>query len=108
MGPLIGLLIFLGAAIAWSFFTFQPEYANKRALSVFNWSVLGAGALICIALMVNIKVFLVNISPDAAAKYKVAFELAGALGVEIVWLTLMFLIRNFWLFKPPRRPGGWG
>jgi hypothetical protein len=108
MGPLVGVLCFLGAAVAWSFFTFQPEYANKKALSVFNWSVMGAGAMIVIAFMLKIDVFLSGAPPEEAKKYKVAFEIAGALGVEICWLAIMFVIRNFWLFKPPRRPGGWG
>ena len=108
MGSLIGLLLFIGAAVAWAFFAFQPEWANKKALSVFNWSVLGAGAMIALALVLNIKVFLGMISADTAAKFKVTFEIIGALGVETIWLALMFLIRNFWLFKPPRRPTGWG
>ncbi len=106
MGPLVGVMCFLGAAIAWAFFAFQPEYANKRALSVFNWSVLGAGSMIVLALMFNIDMFL-NMIPDAG-KYKIGFEFAGALGVEVIWLSIMFLLRNFWIFKPPRRPGGWG
>lgn len=105
MGPLIGLLVFLGAAVAWAFFAFQPEYANKRALSVFNWSVLAAGAMICAAWIFNMKVLL---SEDILKKWKTPFEIVGALGIEVIWLTLMFLIRNFWLFKPPRRPTGWG
>jgi hypothetical protein len=108
MGPLIGLLIFIGAAIAWCFFTFQPEYANKKALSVFNWSVLGACAMMCMTFMFYIKGYLSAISSETAGKYKLAFELIGALGIESVWLLVMLLIRNFWLFKPPRRPGGWG
>lgn len=104
MGPLIGLLCFIGAGIAWAFFAFQPEYANKRALSVFNWSVMGAGAMICLAWILNMKMVL---GGEQYAKYKTAFQLIGVLGIECVWLTLMLLIRNFWIFKPPRRPGGW-
>jgi hypothetical protein len=108
MGPLVGVMCFLGAAIAWAFFAFQPEYANKKALSVFNWSVLGAGGMIVLALMFNINMFLNMMSTESAGKYKLPFEIGGALGVEILWLAVMFVIRNFWLFKPPRRPGGWG
>ncbi|MEZ0223884.1 MAG: hypothetical protein ACAH83_04970 [Alphaproteobacteria bacterium] len=104
MGPLIGLLCFIGAGIAWMYFAFQPEYANKRALSVFNWSVMGAGAMICLAWVLNMKMVLKG---DDYAKFKTAFEVIGVLGIECGWLVLMFLIRNFWIFKPPRRPGGW-
>jgi hypothetical protein len=110
MGPLIGLLIFVGAAVAWAFFTFQPEYANKRALSVFNWSVIGAGAMICIAWYFNMHVFLdpKNMGESAARKFRMAFALIGSLGIESIWLLLMFVLRNFWIFKPPRPGrGGW-
>ena len=105
MSQLIGVLVFIGAAVAWAFFAFQPEYANKKALSVFNWSVLGAGAMICVAWVFNMKVIL---SDEVLRKWKTPFEIIGALGIEAVWLAVMFLLRNFWIFKPPRRPGGWG
>jgi hypothetical protein len=64
--------------------------------------------MICFTFMLYIKSFLGMVSAEAAGKYKLAFELIGALGIESVWLLVMLLIRNFWLFKPPRRPGGWG
>jgi hypothetical protein len=99
MGPLIGVLSFLGAAIAWAFFSFQPQWANKRALSVFNWSVLGACAMICLAWYLNMHVML---KPEYVRKWRVAAILIGVLGIESVWLLLMFLLRNFWIFKPPR------
>jgi hypothetical protein len=104
MGPLIGLLCFIGAGIAWMFFSFQPEYANKRALSVFNWTVLGVCAMMCLAWAFNMKLVLKG---EDFVKFKLAFMFIGMLGIECVWLTLMFLIRNFWIFKPPR-PGGRG
>jgi hypothetical protein len=105
MGPLIALLIFLGMVVAWAFFAFQPEYANKRALTVFNWTIVGACGMMCLAWAFNVKHVLKS---EDYAKFSGAFAIIGALGIECVWMTVMFLIRNFWLFKPPRRPGGWG
>ena len=30
---------------------------------------------------------------------------SGALGIEIVFLAICFVLRNFFVFRPPRRPG---
>lgn len=105
MGPFIALMFFIGAAVAWAFFAFQPEYANKRALSVFNWSVIAAGGMICLAWYFNMQSLL---GAEAYSKYRIAFALIGSLGIESVWLLVMFVLRNFWIFKPPRPGrGGW-
>lgn len=103
MGPLIGVLFFVGAAVAWAFFAWQPEYANKKQLSAFNWSVIGACAMICLSWVANMSVLL---SAEQLEKFRLPFALLGALMIEIVFLAVMFVLRNFWIFKPPRRPGG--
>jgi hypothetical protein len=104
MGSVVGVLIFLGAAVAWAFFAFQPEFANKQQLKAFNWSVVGACAMICLAWVLNMSVLL---SAEQLEKFRLPFALMGALGIEIVFLAVMFLLRNFWIFKPPKRPGDW-
>jgi len=103
MGAVIGVLVFLGAAVAWAFFAFQPEYANKQQLKAFNWSVIGACAMICFAYILNMSVLL---SAETLRTFRIPFALGGALGIEIIFLGVMFLLRNFWIFKPPKRPGG--
>lgn len=104
MGPLVALLICVGVFVAWAFFSFQPEWANKRALSIFNWSVIAACLMVSAAAAFNVQVIF---GPAAYAKYRAPLVAISGLGVEIGFLTVMFLLRNFWIFKPPRRPGGW-
>lgn len=104
MGPLVALLICVGVFVAWAFFSFQPEWANKRALSIFNWTVLLACLMISVAAGFNVKVIF---GQAAFEKYRLPLIAVTSLGIEIGFLTIMFLLRNFWIFKPPRRPGGW-
>jgi hypothetical protein len=101
MGPAIAVLAALALAVLWAFFNFPPEAADEKPLSVFNWSVVGAGALICLTFVLKIKA---NYTSEELAKYRGPLEIAGALGIEVLWLGLMFLLRNFWIFKP-KRPG---
>ncbi|HYD18777.1 MAG TPA: hypothetical protein VEF76_09900 [Patescibacteria group bacterium] len=102
MGPLIALLMLIGSAVAWCFFAWKPQYAEERAVSVFNWSVIGACAMICLAWILNMSVVL---NAEILDKFRWPFAIIGALGIEIVFLSVMCLVRNFWVFKPSR-PGG--
>ncbi|MBI1214784.1 MAG: hypothetical protein GC185_03070 [Alphaproteobacteria bacterium] len=103
MGSLVGVLFFVGGAVLWAFFAFQPEYANKKQLRAFNWSVIGALAMIILAWAANMAVLL---SPEQLQKFRTPFLLIGSLGIESIFLAVMFVLRNFWIFKPPKRPGG--
>ena len=47
-GPIIVLLAMFGIAILWCFFVFVPRTADKRLISVYNWTVLGVLVMICI------------------------------------------------------------
>jgi hypothetical protein len=104
MAPLIALLILIGLAVLWAFFAFIPQWVNARAVTVFNWSALFACAMICASWVFYMNVLL---SPETLEKYRVALATVGALLIEIVFLGIMFLLRNFWIFKAPKR-GGWG
>lgn len=103
MGPLVGVLFFLGGAVLWAFFAFPPEYSNKKQISAFNWSVVGACAMICLAFTANMAVLF---SPEQLQKFRIPLTLIGVLGIEIIFLSVMFVLRNFWIFRPPRRPKG--
>ena len=106
MGALILVLCFIGAAVAWAFFAWPPDWANEKQVSVFNWSVFDACAMICLAWVFNMSVLF---DADYIEKFRWPFAIIGALGIEIVFLGVMFLVRNFWVFKPPRQGGrsGW-
>lgn len=100
MGILIAFLGFIGVAVAWAFFSWQPPYANKQQLSVFNWSVIGACGMVCLSYVFNMHVLL---SAEDLEKYRLPLALVGVLGIEIVFLGVVFVLRNFWIFKPPRQ-----
>lgn len=106
MGALIALLLLIGLAVLWAFFIFVPDWVDERALRVFNWSVIACCVMICGSWIMFMKV---QLGIDASnEKFRWAFITAGALMIEIVFLTFMLLLRNFWVFKPPSRPGsGW-
>lgn len=100
MGALIALLFMIGVAVLWAFFAFAPAWVNQRALSVFNWSVVGACVMICLSWVLYMDVLL---DQDMMDKFKWPVAISGALVIEIFFFALMFLLRNFWIFKPPKR-----
>lgn len=94
-GPIIVLLAMFGIAILWCFFVFVPRTADKRLISVYNWTVLGVLVMICIPFCFYIDSFL----PPSRKEYLRDFAIMGCLGIEIVWLAIAFLLRNFWVFR---------
>lgn len=106
MGALIAVLCFIGAAVAWAFFAWPPDWADEKQVRVFNWSVVAACGMICLAWVFNMSVLF---DYDYIEKFRWPFAIIGALGIEIIFLGIMFLLRNFWVFKPPRAGGkrGW-
>ena len=102
MGPLVVFLAIIGFMVLYVYLKFPPPYAKKRLVSVFNMMVLAVCALLCLVLALNIYGQYANTDQE---DWGVPLAIAGALGVEIVFLVLCFIIRNFWIFKPPRRPG---
>lgn len=101
LGPLIAVLFILGAGAAWLFFAFPPPFANKKQVGVFNMTVLGVTALLCLAWAFNIKVALKG-TPDE--EFTTQVVLAGCLAIEFVFVGICFLLRNFWIFKQRRGP----
>lgn len=103
MGALVALLILIGLAVLWAFFNFPPAWANERAVSVFNWSVIGA----CVMVIGSWVMYMGMLLPqEVLEKFGWMLTVAGALSIEIVFLFVMFILRNFWIFRA-KRPGGW-
>jgi multisubunit Na+/H+ antiporter MnhB subunit len=94
-GPIIALLALFGLVVLLCFFIFVPENANKRQVSVYNWTVLGVLVMICLPFVFYIDSFL----PPSRKEYLRDFAIIGCLGIEIVWLAIAFLLRNFWVFR---------
>lgn len=103
IGPLVALLAIFGVAVLWIFFNFQPQYANKRQLSVFNWTVVAMCVMFCIGFVLYLYSGLGERNRES---FFLPFSIGGALAIEICFLTVGFLLRNFWIFKPPSRPRG--
>lgn len=102
MGPIVVFLAIVGFMIMYVYLKFPPPYAKKRLVEIFNIMVLAVCALLCLVVALNIDSQYANTDEENLG---LPLAIAGALGVEIVFLALCFIIRNFWIFRPPRRPG---
>jgi hypothetical protein len=101
MGAVVVLLGIIGFMVLWAYLKFPPPYAKKKLVSVFDMMVLGVCAFICLMWILNVR----GEYADTDTEWWQALAVLGALGIEIVFLGLCFLLRNFWVFRPPRRPG---
>lgn len=97
-GPIIILLAIIGAAIATCFFIYPPKFANKKQISVYNWTVIFILVMICLPFCFYVD----SLLPPQRKEYLRDFTIIGCLGIEIVWISIAFLARNFWVFKGKR------
>ncbi len=103
MASLVALLFVLGVFVLVLYIRFQPQFANKKQIAVFNWMVLGVCAFLGGVWALSVRSTLI----DTVDEHWIGpFSMAGALAIEIVFLSVCFVLRNFWIFRPPRRPGG--
>lgn len=104
MNLLYSLLAMLGAVVLWAFFNFPPDYANKKQVSVFNWTCVAIFAMFSLVFLLNVEAYA---TVPTVAKYKGLFRAAGIFCIEIVVLPICLIIRNFFIFKPSRRGGSY-
>jgi hypothetical protein len=64
--------------------------------------VLSVCAIMCLSWIFYIRGGLLHTSEE---KLWEPLAVLGALAIEIVFLVLCFVLRNFWVFKAPKRPG---
>jgi amino acid transporter len=103
MGALIVLTIIIGFFILLGYLNFPPAYANKKLVRAFDMMAVLVCAFICLMYVLKVHVLMADTRDDMWWEPKAA---VGAVGIEAVFLGLCFLFRNFWVFKPPSRPGG--
>jgi len=101
MAALIFIMIVIGFLILFAYLKILPAYASKKLVSTFNKMTIAVVFLLSILFYFNAELNL-PLSEDLRKLVAVA----GAIGVEIGLLIICFILRNFWIFKPPRRPGG--
>lgn len=98
MGQIVILLSMLGAGVLYAYLKFPPAYANKRQVQVFDMMVLGVCGFICLMWVLNIRSQLIGTSDE---DWWQGLGFGGALGIEVVFLGVCFLLRNFYVFRPP-------
>jgi hypothetical protein len=103
MGALIVLLIAIGFLILVAYLKFPPMYASKKLVGTYDMMVIGVCAFICLMYVLKVHGAMAETRDDMWWEPLAAL---GAVGIETVFLGLCFLFRNFWVFKPPSRPGG--
>ena len=102
MGAVVLLMGIIGFFVLFSYLKFPPPYAKKKFVGAFDTMVMTVCTVMCLSWVFYLRGGLVN-TPEEKLWQPLA--ILGALGIEIVFLGLCFLLRNFWVFKPPRRPG---
>lgn len=103
MGPIIVFLILTTAIAIFSYFKWPPEYfKDKKAINVYNWSVMALTAMISLAWIFKTKATHAGTINDYWWK-PIAF--GGALGIISLILGIAFILRNFWIFRPPNNRG---
>ena len=95
------LLFGVGAMMLFAYLKLLPAFVDKRLITIFNRMVVAVTFLLAAVFFSYARVSL-PLSDDL----RTLMALAGAIGIEILSLIIFFLLRNFWIFKPPRRPGG--
>jgi len=105
MGALVIVLAIIGSLVLFAYLKFPPPYADRKLVGVYDRMVIGVCAFLCLVWFFNARV---NWMDPLNDKLWLPIALAGALAIEIGFLGVCFLLRNFWVFKPPRRPGSGG
>ncbi len=103
MGAIIVVLAVIGFLVLFAYIKFPPEFAKPQLVSVYNKMVLAVCALLCLVTFFNIRASWMGTENE---QWWLPVAVIAALGIEIAVLTICFVMRNFWVFKPPRRPGG--
>ena len=98
---MIILMIGLTAISSFCFFKFLPDIDNKPALKAFNISVLIMAFLFAGAWAWRLKGNLVG--SDFENLYGV-IAFGGIMLIYNFMIGIAFVMRNFWIFRPTRRP----
>ena len=102
MGAVVLLMGIIGFLVLFAYLKFPPSYANKKFVSTYDAMVMTVCAIMCLTWIFYMRGGLIN---TAEQNLWAPLAVLGALAIEIVFLSLCFVLRNFWIFKPPRRPG---
>ncbi|MDD9899847.1 MAG: hypothetical protein OXT65_02585 [Alphaproteobacteria bacterium] len=97
MGITLFMLLVAGLLPLWAFWKFQPDAPDKaRQIKVFNQMILG----VCVLFWFVWGLVVSNYIGTQAERVIPILVMAGFAGINIVFLGVFTLLRNFWLFKP--------
>jgi hypothetical protein len=102
MFSVVALLGIFGVAMLFAYVKFPPAFANKKIVNVFNAMTLGVTAILCLLWFLKVHN---DVGVTNGDKVWLPLACIETLGVEIVLLGIFFLLRNFFIFKPPRAGG---
>lgn len=95
-GFILVAMLSMALVMVWAFFTFAPEFADKKAIRVFNFSVLGAIGIVCTAFSFKAYAYL---GASAHASFLPILLFLMNMMIIAVGLLAGFLIRNFFIFR---------
>lgn len=99
LGTLAVFLTLVALAAAWVFFTFPPAYADKKKVKVFNMTILAVSVMLSFVYLLDISMW---IKGPQVADYRMMFSLVGVAGIFSAMFIVMFLVRNFYIFRQKR------
>jgi len=96
----IGIMVVLimASLAAFAYWSFSPKYVDEKAVAVFNRASMMVVVLLTVLFYLNGKTML-----PLSDSLREIMSLIFAFCFELFLLVLLFVVRNFWIFKPPRR-----
>lgn len=96
MGPTILVMMILAGITVYVFLKFSPYFERPEVVKMFNRCALGVCAMLATSWYFAITMDLIG---KPAQKYTPLLAIGGGCLIVIAALAILFLIRNFWIFK---------
>ena len=94
MASIIFGLAIIGALVLFAYLKIPPSYADKKLVNVYNTMVLTICFVFCLVFFLYIRV---NWMGSINDKWWKPVAIAGSLSIEIVFLGICFILRNFFI-----------
>ena len=95
----IGVVVIMAALAIFAYHSFSPQFAEKKAVAGFNKATIIVVVGLTVLFYIKGKVML----PIGDDSLREIMSLVFAFIFELVFLAILFVTRNFWVFKPPKR-----
>lgn len=95
---MVAMLILAGVMI-WAFFTFNPEYVDKKTVNAYNYSVVFIILLFCLGFSFKSYAYLAN---SKYIEFLPILLFLSNMMIIAVGLMIGFVVRNFFIFRSGR------